>query len=179
MRPIEIFKQVEGSSAYYVSQYGRIVSTNFRNKRRISLLRLRTGTRGYLVCNLSRRGQTHIKKIHRLVYHHFVARISSRECLDHIDGDKLNNSLSNLRIATHQQNMRNAGSRRGSGSEFKGVSFCKMTRRWRAQCVRYIDGRRVSHVGRYETEEQAARAYDEVAREFYGEFARLNFNSPS
>lgn len=88
--------------------------------------------------------------------------------VDHVDGDGLNNQDENLRIATQDQNNYN---RRGfSLSGFKGVT----RRRGRFQA-------RITHLeveyalGTYATAEEAARAYDAKAREFYGVFAYLNF----
>lgn len=93
--------------------------------------------------------------------------------VDHIDGDRQNNRLVNLRHATRAENLRNSGSRKGSSSRFCGVSWDKARGRWTANCTDKVGHRR--HLGRFVDETEAARAYDRAARHWHGEFARLNF----
>ena len=96
--------------------------------------------------------------------------------IDHIDGDGSNNRIANLRLATIAENMRNRGKvKRKVGkwsSQYKGVIYDKRRGQWIADITFQ---RKKIRVGRYPTEVDAARAYDEVAKELHGEFARLNF----
>lgn len=92
--------------------------------------------------------------------------------VDHVNGNGLDNRRANLRPATNAENMRNRRRYANNTSGFKGVTFDKAKGRWKAQ-IR-LDGRR-RYIGRYDTAEEAARAYDAAARELHGEFARLNF----
>lgn len=87
---------------------------------------------------------------------------------DHRDGDGLNNRRSNLRSATHSENMRNAKCRVDSRSGYKGVRFVPQTGHWIARLA-------TKRVGTFATAEEAARAYDAAATDLYGEFARTNF----
>lgn len=89
--------------------------------------------------------------------------------VDHCNGDGLDNRRENLRQATHAQNMMNAPSQTGS-SRFKGVSWSR--KYWRAS-IR--DNYKTVHIGRFDTEEEAARAYDDAARRLHGAFSRVNF----
>lgn len=93
--------------------------------------------------------------------------------VDHIDGNKMNNQRSNLRLATHAENMRNKAKQSGRSSQFKGVSFYKPDQCWCAY-IR-INGKH-THIGRFPTEIAAAKAYDVAAQLHYGEFARPNFS---
>jgi hypothetical protein len=93
-----------------------------------------------------------------------------KECIDHINGDKLDNRIENLREATKAQNNRNVGSKGGS-SKYCGVAWCKSKNKWEA----YITfNRKKKHLGRYSEEIDAAMAYNKAAIEMFGEFAKLN-----
>lgn len=88
---------------------------------------------------------------------------------DHIDGNGINNRYNNLRHATHRQNLISRKTESASG--YRGVSLTR-SGRWQAQ----LDSRKARrYLGAYDTAEEAARAWDEAAKELYGEFAVLNF----
>ena len=90
---------------------------------------------------------------------------------DHKNGDGLDNRKNNLRPATHQQNMWNRSPVKDSSSKYKGVSFQKATNYWKA----YIKiNEKQKHLGCFLSEEEAAIAYNRVAKELHGEFAKLN-----
>ena len=93
--------------------------------------------------------------------------------IDHINGDKLDNRISNLREASKPENMRNCPPPRSNTSGYCGVSWVSHRRKWRA----YIQDRhgRRQHLGCFDDAESAARAYDESAAREHGAFARLNF----
>lgn len=91
--------------------------------------------------------------------------------IDHIDGDRLNNTRENLRLATNHQNAVNCRKKRAN-SQFRGITWNKKLGKWIAQ----VKCNYKNHIlGYYINEEDAARAYDEQARKLFGEFARLNF----
>ncbi len=96
-----------------------------------------------------------------------------RLMVDHINRDTLDNRKSNLRTATPMQNVWNSGPRKNTGkSRYKGIRWMKGTGNWQVRLS--VNGRRLS-MGCFEDEEEAARAYDEAAKRYYGEFACLNF----
>lgn len=87
---------------------------------------------------------------------------------DHVDGNGLNNLRHNLRACTQAQNNLNRGPKRGK--RFKGV----YPERSGFYAQIYLN-RRSHYSGGHATEEEAARAYDRMAVDLHGEFARLNF----
>jgi len=92
---------------------------------------------------------------------------------DHADMNKNNNSRSNLRLATASQQQANTKKYRGKySSKYKGVSRYLSTEKWKATIT---VNTRTKHLGTFTSEEQAAKAYDEAAKEYFGEFARTNF----
>jgi hypothetical protein len=95
--------------------------------------------------------------------------------VDHVNGNGLDNRRSNLRLATNGENSRNA-KKHGHEialSKFKGVCTQKsLISPWRAYIS--IDCKKTS-LGSFNSEVNAAQAYDAAALEHFGEFARLNF----
>jgi hypothetical protein len=90
---------------------------------------------------------------------------------DHINGNPLDNRKSNLRVCTNRQNISNMRKKASSSSKYKGVSFDKSRNKWRSIIMKdykYIQ------LGRFNSEVEAARAYNEKAKELFGEFASLN-----
>lgn len=90
--------------------------------------------------------------------------------LDHANGKRTDNRFVNLRLATIEQNAQNSRSRSWHG--YKGIFYCRITRRWRA---RIKVKKQIVDLGRHAGKEAAARVYDEQAKKYYGEFAWLNF----
>jgi len=107
------FKEIRGVKDYYACNDGTIWSTKvsyrYNPKGEMRLVRPRTHPSGYLYYGLfigkgpSR--QRLWRRGHRLVYETFVGKIQSGYEIDHIDLDKHNNNLSNLRMVTHSDNM--------------------------------------------------------------------------
>lgn len=92
--------------------------------------------------------------------------------VDHWDRNPLNNQRHNLRPCTQSQNMANATKpRHGVTSKYKGVRWHTQRHKYTAQIS--INDRSV-YVGIFESEDDAARAYNAAALRQYGEFARLN-----
>ena len=127
--------------------------------------------------------------LHRLIMGLMDAPRS--ECVDHIDGNGLNNSRTNLRVTDNRGNQANARkhlSAKGS-SPYKGVRYntCNKTKPW----VAYItlpapanpcsDNKRrgkTKYLGSYRTQEEAATAYNIAAMALFGEYAKLNDIGP-
>lgn len=105
--------------------------------------------------------------LHRLIATAFIPNPESKKCVDHADGDKLNNSVDNLRWATVAENNRNSGAHPKKSSLPRGVY--QRGKRFEAQirCER-----KQHYLGSYETPEEASEMYEAKAQELFGEFYR-------
>lgn len=104
--------------------------------------------------------------------HNVILNPKKGELVDHIDGDGLDNRKTNLRICTNTQNQWNKPMQSNNKTGYKGVSYYKTSKKWKAKVV--ANGV-VYHLGTFDSPELAGRAYDKGAQEYHGEFARLNF----
>lgn len=105
---------------------------------------------------------------------HMHTLLTGWSLVDHIDGNGLNNTRSNLREATRSQNQHNLKSVTGSSS-FKGVCAYNIKGQWTGKWKAYMtfSGKHIS-LGYFTSEEEAALAYDRAALAAFGQFARLN-----
>ena len=110
------------------------------------------------------------KEKHSLI-HRFILNPKDNEEIDHIDGNRLNNQKSNLRLATSSQNKINRGPRGDNKSGFKGVSWHRQRERW---AVRLMINGKYQHLGLFTDIREAAKIYNEHALNHYGEYAWLN-----
>jgi hypothetical protein len=106
-----------------------------------------------------------------LYLHRLLLDAPEDRYVDHINGDGLDNRRVNIRLATNGQNQWNSRKRLGTTSHYKGVHFRKDRDCWYAR-IKYRQ--RSYHIGSFESEQDAARAYNAKAVELFGEFARLN-----
>jgi hypothetical protein len=104
--------------------------------------------------------------------HRLIANALPGEIIDHADRDPLNCRRSNLRRGTRQQNCWNKGPvRKQTTNKYKGVFLCRQTGRFRA---RIVHNWKQIYLGYFDSEEDAARAYNAKATELFGKFAYLN-----
>ena len=121
-------------------------------------------------CELERWAAAFSKNNKKIYMHRIVCSAPKGYVVDHINGNGLDNRRSNLRICKHKMNTRNRG--QNNGRLFpKGVSKSNDVFRCRIE----VDGKKIE-LGRYRTVTEAAMVYDEAAKKYFGEFARLNFS---
>ena len=123
---------------------------------------------GYISASFKDNGRVYP---HRL-QNYIIQNIPNGYIVDHINGNKLDNRMCNLRFATIKENNANRAAKNNSSSQYKGVSFDRSRGKWISSIQ--IDGK-TKHIGRFDNERDAAIAYDNTALKEYGEFARLNF----
>jgi hypothetical protein len=112
--------------------------------------------------------------MHRVILEKMIGRsLVPGEQADHIDHDGLNNQIANLRVTTIRENHCN---QRVQGivksSKYKGVSWDKSRSKWHAKIKNF--GKHIN-LGRFDDEDDAARAYDVASIKYHGEFGYLNF----
>lgn len=112
------------------------------------------------------------KRDGRKIYMHREVMGFPEKQVDHRNGNKLDNRKSNLRVCTGSQNLANQGLTARNKTGFKGVCWHKPSKKWMS-CIQVK--RKTIYLGLFLTKVDAARAYDEAAREYFGEFAWLNF----
>ena len=108
-----------------------------------------------------------------IAMHRVIINAPANMLVDHINGNGWDNRKANLRLANIFENARNKPKRKNTKlSKYKGVKR-NGSGRWHA--VINCDRKRI-YLGTFETEEQAAKAYDLGAKKYHGEFANFNFS---
>jgi len=100
-----------------------------------------------------------------------IMKPSEGQEVDHINGNALDNRRSNLRLCTKAQNLMNKSLYRNNKSGYKGVCWNKLHKKWYASIGH--QGKAI-FLGLFGDKQKAAMAYNEKAKELFGEFARLN-----
>ena len=115
------------------------------------------------------RSQGSVKnKTRQYVYmHRVIAGAAKGQKVDHWDRCTLNNQRENLRLCSFRQNSANKNRQSNNKSGLKGVWWDKEKRKWTSQVLHKF-------LGRFDTAEEAARAYDLNAKRTFGDFAATN-----
>lgn len=161
----EVWVPVRDFPQYEVSNWG-----NVRNVCSGTVLKAAARNNGYRAVTLCNLGVQCKYLMHRLVAVHFIPNPENKPEVDHINHNKADNNVSNLRWATSSENKKN----KSPTGRFLGVTWVAAYRRWKAQIT--IDGQK-TYLGHYRTEEEAATAYDIAARKHHGVFANPNFDT--
>ena len=160
MSNLNEYVEIKGYPNYMINNFGEVFTKKYdRNLKPI----LRNG---YLEVKLTNEDGYKHKSVHRLVYENFGKNWNPELSVDHIDNNKQNNCIENLRMATRQQQQFNRRVKKNSKLQLKGVEQ-KSTNCFRARIT--VDGIRTT-LGYFKTKEEARQAYETKAREMHGEY---------
>lgn len=156
---MEEWRDIPGYEGLYkVSDLGNVLSIRKNGLLKPGL------SHGYKVVVLFADKKRSTIKVHQLVAMAFLEhkRCGMSKVVDHIDGNKENNKLSNLQILSHRGNIQKAD-RKNKSSKFTGVTFHKGRQMYRA----YIDvSKKNIHLGFYESEIEASKAYQDALKKY-------------
>jgi hypothetical protein len=134
---------------YKISSVGVVASVSSKKERKYKI------KEGYAVIALSKSGKQKTHPVHRLLYEAFIGKIPEDLVIDHIDRNRLNNSLSNLRLVTQDVNAKNR--------DGKGIKLDKRSGKWEA---RIRVNKKYIHLGTFDNKSDARSAYI-IAKEKY------------
>ena len=172
-RQIKIYQPEQNGRRYLVSDCGRVIALEHTTSdgrlykpNNISVI---PNHNGYLLFHCNNKKVRH----HRVIANLFIDNPESKTQVDHIDGDKQNNAVSNLRWVTSAQNHRAFRLKaKGKTSKFRGVCFNNDKKKWQANIQ---NSEKKYFLGRFDNEEEAARAYDTAAINLGFSNQALNF----
>lgn len=124
----EIWNDIEGFEGYQVSNLGRVRSIRMRTDAPTKpmwlsskVLKQYPDGKGYLMAWLYKGGKRYTVKVHRLVANSFIPNPENKPQIDHIDGDKINNHVDNLRWVTAKENFHNPITYKCNAESKRGV----------------------------------------------------------
>jgi hypothetical protein len=120
--------------------------------------------KGYVMVGLNGK----LYSAHRIIF--FMHKGFCPQFIDHIDGNRSNNKIENLRPATINENARNSKKPSHNTSGYKGVCWDKNRNKWMAHIT---INNKFKSLGRFDEIESARLAYANAAKKYFGEFARI------
>lgn len=106
-------------------------------------------------------------KAHRVAWAIFYGRDPGIKFIDHVNGDRSDNRIQNLREATAAENCRNTKPKLNATSKFKGVCWSESAKKWRA---RITSNGKMKHLGYFDCESDAAEVYQTAAKADHKDF---------
>lgn len=157
----EVWLSIPDYKNYEVSSFGRVKSYN---KGRIIIRKLVKEKSGYLSIGIYNKGIKRTFRVHKLVAMAFLGHVpdNMNQVVRHLDDNKLNNNVINLKTGTQRDNVHDM-SIRGT-SKYRGVCWSKRVKKWRANIM--VNNKQ-TYLGTFKTEIRASIAYN---------FAELQIN---
>jgi hypothetical protein len=133
------------------------------------LWHLKEGT--YAIRSIDVDGKSKFLRMHRIILEmHYGRKLHKKEYVDHINLDKRDNRLENLRICDASQNIANQPKRKDNTSGYKGVYLDKRRNKWCAEIKFYKKKR---FLGYFMSPEEAREVYKKASKEIHKEFSRI------
>ena len=163
----ECWRSITGYVNYQVSNIGRV-----RNADTGRIFTPIDNGHGYFRVSLYRDRVKKLTLVHRLLAQEIVENLDNKQRVDHIDGNKSNNCVTNLRwVSASENNMNQRKTSKHTSSKYKGVWWNCRKNKW-ASSIRKDHTR--YHLGYFDNEKHAARVYNIKAIDMFGEYANLN-----
>ena len=161
----EIWRSITSYTRYEISNFGRV-----RNAKSGRILKLNIVREGYYQTALFKDFKKTNFYVHRLVAQQFINNVEEKQFVDHINHNKRDNNVSNLRWVNKSENgMNRMKHNTNMSSIYKGVDWNNM--KWRAR-IKTNDG--TKHLGYFHDEKDAAKKYNDAAIHHFGEYALIN-----
>ena len=163
---MEEFRIIKDYPKYEVSNHG-----NVRNKKTGRILQLQVDLKGYLYAHI--RGYNIDKKckVHRLVALVFIDNPEKKAQVDHIDGNRKNNHVSNLRFVSNQENGMNKKIMKNNTSGITGIYFHEKSNKWKS-LIRV--NKILIYLGNFDSKQDAIHARKKAQDLYFGEFQKFN-----
>lgn len=161
----ENWRDIDGYDNYMISNLG-----NIKNTKTKKILKHLIKPNGYHAIDLSKDNKTVRYYIHRLVADAFINNPDNKPNVDHINNDKNDNTIFNLRWVTHSQNMMNR-KKKNTNNKYKGVIYDKNYKKYKVQINK---DKKIMYLKYFDDEKEAAEKYNKYANKFFGKFAKLN-----
>ena len=160
----EEYKIIDGFSNYAISNFGNVI--NIKTGRILKQC-LNTNRYKYVSISGDKNSKKFSKQIHRLIAEHFIPNPNNKDNIDHIDNNKQNNYIKNLRWSSSSENCRNSSLSKRNTSGCKGVSFIKKRNKWQAQIMH---NHKTIHLGLFDDKINAIKARINKSKELFGEY---------
>ena len=159
----EVWRVIDGNSNYEISSYGRVkkIKNNALMKPRFN------EATGYAFLSLRTNKTRRTTHIHQLIAKAFIDNPQNKKYVDHIDNDRRNNSIKNLRWCTQSENNQNSKLAKNNTSGVKGVSYNKRDKKWISRIT--VDGTTIT-LGYFDNIEDAKNARVKRAKKLFGIF---------
>ena len=161
MSNIEFIVELREFPGYFISTFGRIFSKKLGDMKELKQI---INTRGYFKVNLYKESKFYTKTIHKLVGDTFLKRKEGKNLIDHINQNKLDNRLENLRWADKRDNGINSKIRSDNKSGIKGVRFRPNRNCWVSRFQIKKNKTKSKH---FKTKEEAIKWRNEMEEKYY------------